>query len=252
MIIDIDGSSDQYSNSVEPANPLPGAVDQLSDPTFYCELPFPSVLPVVPGRFKVDSTAEGNWPYMGRTKFKELLQKLKEVWKNRGHTAAWLYGTQGYGKSHLLAALVCYLAAQDERVVYIPTCREWLRHPVGYTRTAMLFAWADDITAQKEIKALNTEDEIEDFFECQKNVIFIIDQMNALKKSRFPLETTRRAKLHDWLMRCTVNHKAVFSSSANYTDHLEQAHIQNSNNVLSVYGGLNRVSHHEIMSQRGF
>jgi hypothetical protein len=42
-IIDINRSSDQHSNSLDPANPLPGAVDKLSDPTFQCKLPFPFV-----------------------------------------------------------------------------------------------------------------------------------------------------------------------------------------------------------------
>ena len=150
--VDQHGPSDQCSNSVEPANPLPRAVDQLSDPTFYRNLPFPSVFAVVPNRFKDDGKAQGNWPYMGRTKFKELLQTLNNVRKDRSRTTAWLYGTQGYGKSHLLAALVCYLAAQDERVVYIPDCRVWLLDVVGYMQAAMLFAWAGNIDAQRKIE----------------------------------------------------------------------------------------------------
>src|SRR5271170_5503467 len=76
MITDIDRrSSNQHSNSVDPANPLPdparplpGAVDKLSDPSFQCRLPFPFVGAPPPNRFKEDGTLEGNWPYMGRTK----------------------------------------------------------------------------------------------------------------------------------------------------------------------------------------
>jgi chromosomal replication initiation ATPase DnaA len=92
---------------------------------------------------------EGNWSYVGRMKFKELLQELKEVRESTKYTALWLYGTQGYGKFHLLAALVCYLAAADERIVYIPGCRAMLNSPVRYIQAAMLFAWADDITTQE-------------------------------------------------------------------------------------------------------
>jgi chromosomal replication initiation ATPase DnaA len=84
----------------------------------------------VPVRFEVDNLVEGNWLHAGRTKFKELLQELKEVRKSTVYTTVWLYGTQGYGKSHLLAALVCYLAAADERVVYIPDCRALLKSAV--------------------------------------------------------------------------------------------------------------------------
>jgi NACHT domain len=246
----VDQLSDQHSNSIEPANPLPGAVDRLSDPTFNRELPFPSMIDVVPGRFKDDGTAEAKWLYMGRTKFKELLEKLKAVRKAHSYTTLWLYGTQGYGKSHLLAVLVCYLAAQDERVVYIPDCREWLRAPVEDIRVAMLFAWADDITTQKEVMTLNTEDEIEAFFKRQENVIFVVDQLNALTESDgLSEEIKRRGQLHSWLMRFTSKHTAVFSSSANYKEYLELSKEQTSNCVVRAYGGLDRVSHRRTMSQ---
>jgi hypothetical protein len=167
----------------------------------------------------MDNRGEGYWSYEGRTKFKELLQRLKKVRKSRAHNIVWLYGTQGYGKSHLLAALVCYLAAQDERVVYIPDCRERFRDPVGYFKKAMLFAWAGDNTVQEEIVKLNTEDEIGAFFGRRKNVIVVGDQLNALTESNCK-EEKERAKLYRSLMRFTSNHIAVFSSSANYQEYL--------------------------------
>ena len=95
--------------------------------------------------------------------------------KSDVHSAVWLYGTRGYGKSHLLAALVCYLAARDERVIYIPDCRMLLMNPVKYVRAAMLFAWADDITTQKETMTLNTKSEIEKFFDPFRRAIFVVD-----------------------------------------------------------------------------
>jgi hypothetical protein len=50
----------------------------------------------------------------------KLLDGLQQMRKSHNWTALWVYGTKGYGKPHLLAALVCYLTAQEERVVYIP------------------------------------------------------------------------------------------------------------------------------------
>ena len=94
--------------------------------------------------------------------------------KSRQFTTVWFYGTQGYGKSHLLAALVCYSASQDERVVYIPGCQALLKDPVNYVLAAMLFAWANDITTQKEIMTLNSRKEIRDFFLSPEKVIFVI------------------------------------------------------------------------------
>jgi len=235
IITGLNSSSDEHSNSV---HPLPGAVDKLSDPTFEGTLAFPFVGFRPSLRFKV---ADGNWPYMGRTKFKELVQELKKVRESDGYTTVRLHGTQGYGKSHLLATLVCYLAAQDERVVYIPDCRALVKNPVGYLRSAMLFAWADDITTQKKIMTLTTEKEIEDFLQSQENVLFVIDQMNALKRSM--------TNMQQWLDRLTSCHIAVLSSSANHTDYLEQSHKENQESVLYVYGGLNPVSHRKIMFQ---
>ena len=152
------------------------------------------------------------------------------------------------GSLNLLVTLICYLAAQDERVVYIPDCREWLRNPVKSILVAMLFAWADDITTQKKIMTLNTEDEIETFIKRQKNVIVVVDQLNALTESNGSSEQIKkRGQLHSWLMGLTSKHTAVFSSSANYTEFLQQSKRQTTNLVVPVYGGLERVSHRKIM-----
>src|SRR5207248_2589765 len=113
------------------------------------------------------------------TKFKELVQTLKNVRESGTRNTVWLYGTRGYGKSYMLAALVCYLVAQDERVVYIPNCRELLKDSVKYVQAAMLFAWADDSTAQEEIIKLHNEDAISAFFDSQKPLIIVVDQKNG-------------------------------------------------------------------------
>jgi hypothetical protein len=60
------------------------------------------------------------------------------------------------------------LAAQDERVIYIPDCWALLQDPVEYIRAAMLFAWTDNVTTQKKIMALNAPKEIRDFFKLQE------------------------------------------------------------------------------------
>jgi hypothetical protein len=244
IITDLNGSSDQHFNPI-----CPGAVDKLSDPTFEYNLAFPFI-GRVPVRFKLHSKAEGSWQYVGRTKFKNLVENLENVRRGRNYSAVWLYGTQGYGKSHLLAALVCYLAAQCERVVYIPDCREWFRDPVGYLQTAMLFAWADDITAQEEICTKTTEDELEAFINSQDSIIFVVDQLNALTVYNASDEVKKkREELNRRLLRFTAKHSTVFSSSANYREHQEYKQRVSSYIILPVYGGFNRVSHRKIMSQ---
>jgi hypothetical protein len=243
IIIDINGSSNQHSNSVEPANPLPRAIDQLSDPTFECTLPFPFVGSEAPVRFKF---VKENWQYVGRTKFKELLQELKKVEESDRYSTLWLYGTQGYGKSHLLAALVCYLTARDERVVYISSCELLLEHPVEFLRATMLFAWGDDITTQKIITALDTLGEIWEFFKSKEKVIFVIDQMDALKIG-WSGEKRKREDVSDWIRRFTSCHKTVYSFSTHNAGD-KQAQNQTQTRMLPVYGGLTEVSHRKIMS----
>ncbi|KIW99530.1 uncharacterized protein Z518_11269 [Rhinocladiella mackenziei CBS 650.93] len=233
MITAVSGFSDQHSSSVDPSYPLPEAVDKLSDPAFRATFLFPFVGVATPIRFKL---VNGKWQYVGRMKFKDLLQKMEGVRVSENYTTTWLYGTRGYGKSHLLAALVCYLAAQDVKVVYIPDCRELVKDFIEYVRAAMLFAWADDIAALEEIMTLETEVGIRNFLRRQDNVTFVIDQMNALKVS-----TDNTKHVDEWLNRFAYGHNRVFSSSANYTDYLEQSIRQNSNNVLQVYGGLDKM-----------
>jgi len=163
IITNIHNSSVQLSDSVDH---LPPVINQFSDPQFHGNLAFPFVGFEAPNRFKVNDG--GYWSYLGRVKFEELFQTLNEVRNSNNYTSLWLYGTQGYGKSHMLAALVCYLAAQGERVVYIPTCRTLLEKPVGYVRAAMLFAWAGDDAATSEILKLNSFEGIADFLERKR------------------------------------------------------------------------------------
>ena len=75
MIIEVNSSSDQYSGQYfDFIDPFSRAVDQFSDPTFEHMLPFPFIGSEAPVRFK---QVEENWQYVGRTKFKELVQELK-------------------------------------------------------------------------------------------------------------------------------------------------------------------------------
>jgi hypothetical protein len=60
------------------------------------------------------------------------------------------------------------LAAQDERVIYIPDCWALLQDLIEYIRAAMLFAWTDDVTTQNRIMTLNALKEIRDFFKLQE------------------------------------------------------------------------------------
>jgi len=196
----------------------PHSVFQLSNPTFNTKLPFPFVGYVVPRRFILDGEGdEENWFYTGWEKFTEVLDKFEHLIKDRRYATLTLRGTRGYSKSHLLAALVCYLAAKEKRVVYIPDCRNFIENPIDDMISAMLFAWADDESKQQRIMELNTQDDIYQFFRFQKNVIFVADQTNAFEDEEGDDGWTKmeKAEVCRWLQRCTARHKSILSSSTN-------------------------------------
>jgi hypothetical protein len=215
---------------------------RFSDPTNDTKLPFPFV-GLVPERFQI---SDDGWFYTGREKFAELLDKVDALCGDIQHSSLTLYGTRGYGKSHLLAALVCYLAAGEEKVVYIPDCGELVEGSVRYMIAAMLFAWADDMEVQGTIMTLNTRDDISEFFRAHPKAMFVVDQLNALeRKSRDNKAiANKKAVVHSWLydLKADYKTKSILSSSANNHSILNETSSQSSNKTMYVYGGLTPVS----------
>jgi hypothetical protein len=247
-IITIDQDAARPSNAVvQPSGAaveLSGAVAELSSPTFDIKLPFPFVGYVVPKRFKVEDGDERYWFYVGRERFTELLDLFQIVQQKRDPSALWVYGTNGYGKSHLLAAFVCYLVARKEQVIYIPDCRACINNPVAYVRAAMLFAWADDPTIQDEIITLNTWEMIHRFFKRHKKSIFIIDHMDVFEELDYGeyKDGGLKVETYRWLMLCQAGHPAVLSTSADYQTYLQQRIKESTEDTMHVYSGFTTVS----------
>jgi hypothetical protein len=183
---------------------------------------------------------------MGREKFSELLDAIKVL-----ETQTWrgflFYGTIGYGKSHLLAALACYLISAGKRVVYIPDCRECAWNPVAYFRAAMLLAWGGpgDCDIRQEIVALNTKQAISKFFGRQSNILFLVDQMNALEKNpsgNDGLSDRKKDMIYEWIRACVAHKKYIFSASANNRNRDWATGRQTNAQPLLVYGGFSAVS----------
>jgi hypothetical protein len=191
-----------FDGSVDPATAV------LSNPACHTKLAFPFVGLGISSRFNVNLEDDSSWFYMGREKFEILLRGFHAVQNSCDITALWLYGTQGYGKSYILAAFVCYLCARgNERVIYIPDCRELLDDVVRCFQAAMLFAWSDDASIQREIIALDTPDDIYFFLKSHEAAVYVIDQMDACTESENTFST--------WLTDCwQLGKAAVLSSSA--------------------------------------
>jgi NACHT domain len=238
MIKDLHKEHSKKHPNSPPANfRLSGAVAMLSDPEYEHLLPFPMVRTVVPVRFKLDE--KHCWRYMGREKFAELVAELQFVRRSPHYDSLWVYGTSGYGKSHLLAALVCYLAALDERVIYIPSTRPCIVDPIRHLQTAMLFAWTDKAT-QDKIITLNTQKEIQKFLAEQRNFIFVIDEMDELTQAKNE-DKEARAKLKSMIDTLVSCRTTVYSTSPNYQEYLDRQLSQNNDHTMSVYGGFTPV-----------
>ena len=93
---------------------------------------------------------------------------------------------------------------------------------------------------------LDTLKEIDKFFQAHPDVMFVIDQLNALEKARRDDEATtnKKAEVRRWLqsLRPPEQTKAILSSSANNHSILYTASTQNSGQIMYVHGGLTRVS----------
>jgi ATPase involved in DNA replication initiation len=165
--------------------------NKFSNPQEYTQLPFPSTL-FIPTRF--DGAKGKDFHFMGREIFRRLLNAVKKLEIGRSYNELWLYGTKGYGKSHLLAALTCYLLFLKRRVVFIPDASETVRNWVSTVRKALLFAWANNREVVHEIMMLDNPQAIIGFLEANlrdehgQKVILIVDQMNVLES----VKTTMR------------------------------------------------------------
>jgi hypothetical protein len=237
-----DDSSGSESTSNMSEQELEALKERLSNPAHQTKWPFPFVGNLLPAvRFKL--TPDYDWNFMGREKFTELLDMVTD--ENTHIREFWFYGTMGYGKSHLLAALVCYLTIAGKRVLYIPDCRQGAQDPVEYFRAAMLFAWANDPKMQRKIMKMRSAKKIIKFLKINQStskILFVIDQMNALDLGRNAADTlsdTEKESLRTTIHRSASVHTCIYSTSANY-EALEKSNINLKR--LDVYGGLSVVS----------
>lgn len=224
-------------------------VKRFSEPAFDVKLPFPLVNEIYPDRFKINlEDADRKWSYVGREKFTTLVDEFECLRKDGSKTRLIVYGTRGYGKSHLLAALVCLLAAGKTHVVYVPDCRSLMKRQVRYMKAAMLFAWADDTSKQQAILALDSLEAMAGFLEKQSktsDIVFVIDQLNALETEEDDDQDTthEKSKLRQWLNGLlSLKKKGILSTSANNHKILGGSNRQDDYKIMYTYGGLTKVS----------
>jgi predicted ATPase len=137
------------------------------DPSFYADPgrvmshPFP-LHNKFPRRF--DMSNAKTFSFMGRDRFAEVWETWRKINGDTLHRQAmYIYGSMGYGKSHILAALVCLLICSGERVIYVPGCGQAFKESLVYMKTAFLFAFCDSPLDLEKIAAWRCLKDIEDF-----------------------------------------------------------------------------------------
>jgi hypothetical protein len=220
------------------------ALNKLSNPQEYTHLPFPSVL-LMPARF--DEGKGKDFHFIGREIFRRLVKAVKDLERGISYNELWLYGTKGFGKSHLLAALTCYLLSLKRRVIFIPDASETIRDWVATVRKALLFAWANSKKVIDQIMKLDNPQAIIDFIgantedEHGRKVILIVDQMNVLELDGDDNEAKRR-DADSWLQSCRSEICSIMSSSANYRSFIRVSKKERPHRAFYCHGGLTKVS----------
>src|SRR5947207_10133102 len=95
---------------------LPEHPEAYSNPKKFLSLPFPFLGERKPvERFSIND--DDKFMYMGRKKFVNVLDTINGLKRGCGFMDCFIYGTIGYGKSHILATIVCFLLRTGKRVV---------------------------------------------------------------------------------------------------------------------------------------
>jgi hypothetical protein len=213
----------------------------LSNPSTFTTLPFPSFLPMPTQRFKrknVDNMH--HFEYMGRYPFGELHKRIQDRNFLIGTESIYLYGTSGSGKSHLLAALVYNLVREGRRVFYIPDCSSFLLQPEETMWMALNFAFYDS----NDLRAIGDHHDVNamiDFMSKYEDLYIIIDQVNALESEENDSCKDKKTMVLNCLDALRFKHRYIFSASANESSNREADRKQSGISVHRIFGGMSKV-----------
>ncbi|CAG8556996.1 5414_t:CDS:2 [Paraglomus brasilianum] len=220
---------------------LDGHPAVYSNPQNFLSLPFPypgSKKPI--DRFSINE--DGFFTFMGRKEFSNVLDKINEFKANTGYMEMFIYGTVGYGKSHILTAIACFLLRSGRRVVYLPDCRKLAVSPVNYIKSALFLTYVDDDAKISEINACENFDQIIEFCESlDKTLYFIVDQTNALDDcSNTGINLEKKIQVKENLDKMCADHFYIKSSSANNQSVLHLRQKQTNEKKIELYGGFDK------------
>jgi hypothetical protein len=213
---------------------------QFASAETWLGLPFPFIGAIPSDRFP--PTVKRMFRYMGREKFIELRKTF--AWLSvDGYRKMFLFGTMGYGKSYILAALVCFLLRSDRRVVFLPDCKAMVIDRLDYLKKALLLALHDDKDAQDEIATLQDDDSVVRFCKAHKDLIFVVDQYNGFDydPEDDPIQTNLKGEAKQLVDRAASETVILKAASANNHTSREDQAKQTHTLKLKWLGGFSEV-----------
>ncbi|KAI9443719.1 hypothetical protein F5148DRAFT_1255992 [Russula earlei] len=224
--------------------------DWYSNPQNITILPFPFLtvsLRLPSDRFRL--LPECNFQYMGREAFARVWAAVGRMRTEIGLNRIYIQGTIGYGKSHILAALACLLGRGGNRVVYLPDCREMLRGPLIYLKSALLCAFADPSSSHHRttIRACRSNSDLLAFCRANANpdpLYFVVDQMNAFHKEESnedEIANDKKQEFSNLLQEMSAEHYSITCASANRRTMMHMQRKQTGDLKLSMMGGMSKV-----------
>ncbi|EXX67380.1 uncharacterized protein OCT59_004648 [Rhizophagus irregularis] len=210
-----------------------------SNPKNFLSLPYPYIGEKLPiDRFAIDNNRYFN--FMGRKEFRNILETINKLRSGTGYMKLFVYGTVGYGKSHILSAIACFLFRTGRRVVFLPDCRQLAVDPVDYTKSALFLAYHDDDAKINEINSCENFENIVDFckkLQFKEKLYFIVDQMNALDELdntgvslKIKQQINKMSNYHYYIMSFSANNKTIL----HYLMQKQTGELK-----IKLYGGFN-------------
>jgi len=213
----------------------------LSNPSTFRRLPFPSLFPIPTQRFdtkKINGIHQ--FEYMERSKFRELQNCVEYEDFLDGLESIYVSGNSGSGKSHLLGALVCQLIREGKLVFYVPDCStSHLLDPASAIWAALRFTFYDSAT----LGTIDPHDvrPLIDFMSNHRDLYIFVDQVNALEITENDSCKATKVLVLKWLRAMRFKHPYIFSATANENSNREVDRKQSGIAVFRMLGGMNKV-----------
>ena len=184
---------------------------------------------------------------MGRGKFKEVFDTVVKMAKRRTwFRALMVYGTIGYGKSHIVAALALALMKKKKRIIYLPDCEELKVAFLKYLKFALSLTFADNEDILRVILNYKYFDEIWDCLRIESStqgeeIYALVDQWNAIGPDNDNNKSNDITKIRRDLQKLSFSFYFISSASSNYFTARSMRRNQKSEIICGCFGGFTKV-----------